>query len=283
VFSWHFSLIIKIFYTSPPIAPSLGAFFVVLSKLIYIPLHKGTYMGTQLTVADVRLAMPKKKNFVTQEAVDIINASMDDPEFQGESLLQTASTYESVLKNARASVPEYLNAIRFCAYLMTNESNYTEAYKKTFREREFVQSRLMLPTDSPKYTELTSAASRYRRTKLVVDILTASQVPLDLIFTGYRYKAIGVLAAVMENGRYDRDRVSAAKELLAATKGADNIKIELDVGVTESSAVEQLNNQLAEIAAKQLQLLQGGAATLGEFGAMKIKSDEIIEGEVVND
>lgn len=239
-------------------------------------------MGTQLTVADVKLAMPKKKNFITQEAVDIINASMSEPEFQGESLLQTASIYESVLKNARASVPEYLNAIRFCAYIISNKSNYTEAYKKVFADRDFVKERMMVPTDSPKYTELTSAASRYRRTKLVVDILTASQVPLDLIFTGYRYKAIGVLAAVMENGRYDRDRVSAAKELLAATKGAENIKIELDVGVTESSAVEQLNNQLAEIAAKQLQLLKGDVATLKEFGAMKVNSDEVIEGEVVN-
>jgi hypothetical protein len=239
-------------------------------------------MSTQLTIADVKLAMPKKKRFVTQEAVDIINASMDDPEFQGESLLQTASTYESVLKKARASVPEYLNAIRFCAYIMTNRSNYTEAYKKTFAERDFVKDRRLALTDSPKYAELTSAASRYRRSKLVVDILTVSQVPLDLIFTGHRYKAIGVLAHVMENGKYDRDKVSAAKELLAATKGAENIKIELDVGVVETSAVQQLNEQLAEIAAKQLQLLKGGVSTLGEFGAMKVSSDDIIEGEVVN-
>ena len=239
-------------------------------------------MGTQLTIADVKLAMPKKKNFVTQEAVDIINLSMSDPEFQGESLLQTASTYEAVLKNARASVPEYLNAIRFCAYLITNDSNYTEAYKKVFAERDFVKSRLMLPTDSPKYTELTSAASRYRRTKLVVDILTVSQVPLDLIFTGHRYKAIGVLAQVMENGKYDRDRINAAKELLAATKGAENVKIELDVGVSESSAVQQLNDQLAEIAGRSLRHLEAGATSLKELGAMKVKSDDIIEGEIVN-
>jgi hypothetical protein len=236
-------------------------------------------MGELLTIEDVKQAMPKKKNFITQEAVDIINQSMNDPEFQGESLIQTAATYEAVLKGARASVPEYLNAIRFCAYMMTNNSNYTEAYKKVFADRDFVKDRMNLATTDPRYAELTSAASRYRRTKLVTDILTASQVPLDLIFTGHRYKAIGVLADVMENGRYDRDKINAAKELLAATKGPDNMKIELDVGVSESSAVQQLNDQLAEIAGRSLKHLQAGSTDLNELGAMKVVDDDILEGE----
>jgi hypothetical protein len=236
-------------------------------------------MSKELTLADVKNAMPLRKGAITQEAVDIINASQNDPEFQGESLVQTAGIYESVLKGARASVPEYLNAIRFCAYMSTNDSNYTEAYKKVFSNRDFVQQRINLPTNDPRYGELTSAASRYRRTKLVTDILTASQVPLDLIFTGHRYKAIGVLAEVMESGKYDRDRINAAKELLAATKGPDNMKIELDVGVSESSAVQQLNDQLAEIAGRSLKHLEAGSTNLKELGAMKVTSDDILEGE----
>jgi len=237
-------------------------------------------MGQLLTIEDVKQAMPRKKSFVTQEAVDIINASTTEPEFQGESLLQTASTYEAVLKGARASVPEYLNAIRFCSYMTANDSNYTEAYKKVFAERDFVRDRRNLATDDPKYTELTSAASRYRRTKLVVDILTASQVPLDMIFTGQRYKAIGILATVMETARYDRDKINAAKELLAATKGADNLKIELDVGVKEDSAVQQLNDQLAQMAARQKAMLESGASNLTEFGSMIVKDSDAVEGEL---
>ena len=232
-----------------------------------------------ITLEEVKHAIPSKKNVITQEAVDIINSSFSDPEFQGESLLQTAATYDSILKGAKSSVPEYLNAIRFCAYMMTNNSNYTEAYKKVFSDRDFVKERVDAPTSSPKYTELTSAASRYRRTKLVVDILTQSQVPLDLIFTGKRYKAIGVLAEVMENGRYDRDRINAAKELLAATKGPESVKMELDVGVSESSAVQQLNDQLATVATRQKELLESGAYKLNEFGSMTVKDSEAIDGE----
>jgi hypothetical protein len=206
---------------------------------------------------------------------------MNDPEFQGESLVQTASTYEAVLKGARASVPEYLNAIRFCAYMTTNTSNYTEAYKKVFADRDFVKQRVNLPTDDPRYTELTSAASRYRRTKLVVDILTASQVPLDLIFTGHRYKAIGVLANIMENGKYDRDKINAAKELLAATKGSENVKIELDIGMKEDSAVKQLNDQLAQMAARQKAMLEAGASKLEEFGSMRVRDADVVDAEMV--
>ena len=238
-------------------------------------------MGQLITIEDVKSALPQKKGAVTQEAVDIINKSLTDPEFQGESLLKTACIYEGVLKGTRASIPEFLNAIRFCAYISTTDSNYTEAYKRVFMDREFVKSRLHEPTDSPRYMELTSAASRYRRSKLVVDLLTASQVPLDLIFSGQRYKAIGVLADIMENGKYDRDRVNAAKELLAATKGSENMKIELDVGVKENSAVKQLNQQLAEMAAKQKMLLEAGMSNLKDFGAMKVI--DIEEGELTDE
>lgn len=214
--------------------------------------------------------LPSKKGVITQEAVDIINRSLNEPEFQGESLAQTAMLYEKVLKGSRVSVVEYLNAIRFCAYMTTNEENYTEAYKKVFWDRPFVKERKDLPTDDPKYCELTSAASRYRRSKLVVDILTVSQVPLDMLFAGQRYKALGVLVDVMENGRLDRDRVNAAKEILAATAGADHVKIELDVGIKEDSAVKQLNDQLNEIAANQRNMMSRGVVDLNTVGSMKV-------------
>lgn len=241
-------------------------------------------MSGLITLEDMQRAMPTRSNAITQQAVDIINDSRNDPEFQGETLLKTAATYENILKGTKASIPEYLNAVRFCAYMMTNNSNYTEAYKKVFLDRKFVKDRLSLPTDDPRYAELTSAASRYRRTKLVVDILTVSQVPLDLIFSGYRYKAIGVLANTMETARYDRDKINAAKELLAATKGAENIKMELEVGVAGESALQQMNDQLASMAARQRDLLTSGASDLGELGAIKTRREEkVIEGEYSSD
>ena len=226
-----------------------------------------------VTVEELQKALPSRKNTITDEIVEIINKSQDDPEFQGESLLQTAITYENVMMNNKAGIKEYIDAIRFCAYLISLEDNYTEAYKKTFSYRDFVKNRLDVAPDSSKYRELTNAASRYRRSKLVVDLLTFSQVPLDILFSGYRYKAIGVLANEMETAAYSRDRIAAAKELLLAVKGPENKKIELDIGIRESSAIANLNQQLTELANNSLVQLESGQVDLVRLGSMVAKEE----------
>ena len=98
------------------------------------------------------------------------------------------------------------------------------------------------------------------------------------MFTGARYKAIGVLAAIMENSKYDRDKINAAKELLAATKTEGVKKIELDIGSKEDSSVSSLMDQLAIMAARQKMLIESGAYTVADFGAMKIINKDL-EGE----
>lgn len=231
-----------------------------------------------VTIEEIKSAIPSRKNAVTQEIVDIINNSQTEPEFQGESLLQTAMTYERVVAGrSGVSLKEYIYAIKFCAYMVSLDDNYTEAYKKTFSDRDFVKERLNEPTSSPKYNELTKAASRYRASKLVVDILTYSQIPFDMMFTGARYKAIGVLADEMVNAKFSKDRINAAKELLAATKGPDKLKVALDIGVNESTAIDRLSDQMAIIASRQKMLLESGAATLDDFGSIAVGHDDLTE------
>ncbi len=230
-----------------------------------------------ITLEQIKAAIPSKKNAITPEIVELINRSQEEPEFQGESLLSTMTTYESVMAGrSGVGIKDYINAVRFCAYLMTVDDNYTEAYVKTFKDRDFVKERIGASTQSVEYRELTKAASRYRASKLVVDILTLSQVPLDLMFTGARYRAVAVLATLMEKAKYDKDRISAAKELLAATKGPEKLQVSLGVGAGESSAIDRLNDQLAMIAARQKGMLEAGATTLQELGAIKVKHDDVV-------
>lgn len=214
-----------------------------------------------VTLDDLKAALPSKKNVVTEEMVDIINGTLTEPEFQGESLLDTARMYEHLLGNSRYSVTDYLNAIKFCAYLVTVKDNYTEAYAKTFGHRDFVKERVNQPTNSSKYVELTSAASRYKRTnKLVAQILTISQMPMEMMFLGSRYKAVGVLAEVMESAYLDRDKINAAKELLAATKGAENMNIAMEIGPSAAAQDMQasIEEQVAKMAMNQMKLIEAG-------------------------
>lgn len=233
----------------------------------------------RLTVEDVQKALPSRKGSVTEELVDVINQASQDPEFQGESLMSTLVTYENLMVSNKASIREYVDAVRFCAYLITMDDSYIEAYKRTFYYRDFVQERMDAEPGSVKYNELSSAASRYRRTnKLVSDILTYSQAPLDIMYMGWRYKALGVLHDVMMNGRHDKDKVAAADKLMQHTASAGN-KLEISIGVKDNSMVESLMAQLSVAASTQKQMLEAGARTLDDFGSLSPK-EEIIEGEI---
>ena len=237
-----------------------------------------------ITKEDLQKALPSRKNAITDEIAEIINRSIHEPEFQGVPLLDTAITYEKVMTQNRASIKEYLRALKFCAYLVSMDDNFTEAYKRAFSDRGFVKERLNVSTNSTKYNELTSAASRYRKSKLVVDILTMSQVPLDLMFTGARYKAVGVLAELMVTAKLDRDKINAAKELLAATKGPEEVKMELDVGERTANLQQQLSAQLMESVALQKRMLEAGVG-FEEATKLNIKlksSDDFEEAEVID-
>ena len=232
-----------------------------------------------VTVEDLKKALPSRKSTITDEIVDMINASQTEAEFQGETLLESMITYEKVMNTNKAGIREYLYAVKFCAYLMSMEDNLTEAYKKTFSDRDFVRDRMDVAPGTDEYNALTSAASRYRKSKLVVDLLTISQVPIGIMFGAARYKAVMTLADIMVNSRYDRDRINAADKLLMHTESKD-IKIDLEIGVREDSAITSMSNQLAELAARQKLMLEAGATDLGRLGAMKAANVEAIDVEV---
>lgn len=235
-----------------------------------------------VTKEQLQKAFPSRKNTITDELVEVFNASCSDPEFQGESLLQTAITYENVMQNNRMSMREYVDAIRFCAYLVSVDDNLTEAYIKTFYYRDFVKDKMGCAKDSPEYAAIMAAASRYRaQNRAVRDILTLSQMPLDMLFAGTRVKAVMVLADIMENGRFDRDKINAAKELLAATK-SDVQKITLDVGNAAGLSVMQtLSEQIASMASNQLkQLENGGSIKDVQKIGINLNQQEVIDVEV---
>ena len=63
-----------------------------------------------VTKADLQNAIPDRKNAITDELVDLINQIQTEPEFQGETMVQTMITYQNALKGARVSMRAYINA-----------------------------------------------------------------------------------------------------------------------------------------------------------------------------
>lgn len=239
---------------------------------------------TVITVEDLKTAFPAKKGTVTEELVNIINSAQADPSFNGDEFMNTLITYQDVMQKNSSSMKEYVNAIKFCAYLEAEEFNITEAYKRARATDEFVIARVNAPTDSSQYKELTNAASRFHKTPLVRQILLQSDMPLYLMFQGERYRAVSVLADEMVNADYSKDRISAAEKLLTHVKPPENLNVELQVGPSQEAKdmSAQISEQLAESVAMQRKMLEAGVDFTKATQLGININDEIIDVEVSN-
>lgn len=210
-----------------------------------------------LTIDDIKTRFPNKARTINEETVEIINRANSDPEFNGDEFLATMVTYRGLMDKHQASIQEYINAIRFCAFLEA-EDNYTQAYIKARSHEEFVIKRMGLPTDSVGYRELTTAASRHSRSPLVKDILTMSDLPEYLILRSGRYTAANVLLKEMKDALFSKDRIAAAKAYLDAVKPPENVKIELDVGVKQDSIIDKYEAMISGLVSAQMQQIEAG-------------------------
>ena len=202
----------------------------------------------------------KKKLTITDECLDLINKTIKEPEFDGFRFIDTLITYQNALTGDRVGLEEYINAVRFCSFLEVTNGNATEAYIKAFSYRDFVKDRVGAAKNSDEYKQLASAATRYRKNPLVVNIMTQAEVPLWLMFQGYRYQAVNVLVKEMNSAPLPKDRINAADKLLFHLKPPENIKVELEVGLKQDNIVDQYETMLSNMVKEQKRLIESGSS-----------------------
>jgi hypothetical protein len=227
---------------------------------------------------------PEKSKTVTDELVTLINQAQEDPQFDVLTMFDQMISYKDVMYNNSGSMTDYVNAIKFCSYLEVCDDNYTQAYIRTFSYRDAVKSRMHMPTSSKEYKELTSMASQYRKTSMVISILTISDAPLRLLTRGLQFKALKVLGDEMVSAYHSKDRIAAADKLLVHTRAQDekNNKVEINIGMGAEATKQHNNilNQLHEIALQQKALLDSGV-DIGQVQRLGIRREEYIEdGEI---
>lgn len=215
----------------------------------------------EVTVDTLKMYFPAKSHTITQELADTINEAQNAPDMAIEGFMENLVEFRSVMEKCQASMKEYIRAVKFCAFLEFTDYNITEAYKLSRINDKFVKDRWDAPTDSPKYRELTSAASRYyNKTNLVKQILLQADMPWHILFQGAKYTAMSVLMKEVTEAAYSRDRIAAAKEILAAVKRPENQKVELEIGFNDTvkSFQEQFDEKMGKMAEMQLKRLQSG-------------------------
>ena len=221
----------------------------------------------------------KKRLTITPEALDLINQIINEPDFDGFRFMDTLYTYQDALQGDRVSLEDYVNAIRFCSFLEANGGNVVQAYTRAFSYRDFVKDRVGADTSSDEYKQLSSAAIRYRKNPTVIKILSQAEVPLWLMFQGYRYKAVKRLVEEMDTAKYSRDRINAADKLLLHLKPPENIKVDVNVNNKTDSIVDQYEEMLANMVQEQKRLIAHGSK-LTDVANSKMS---FIDAKVVND
>ena len=215
----------------------------------------------EVTVDMLKMYFPNKSHTITQELADMINEAQSAPDVAIEGFMDNLVEFRGVMDKCQASMKEYIKAVKFCAFLEYTDYNVTEAYKLSRVGDKFVQDRWDAPTDSPKYRELTSAASRYyNKTNLVKQILLQADMPWHILFQGAKYKAMARLMEEVDTAQYSRDRIAAAKEILAAVKAPENSKVQLEIGLSETAKTfqESLDEKLGKMVEMQLKRLESG-------------------------
>ena len=215
----------------------------------------------EVTVDTLKMYFPTKSHTITQELADTINEAQNAPDMAIEGFMENLVEYRGVMEKCQASMKEYIRAVKLCAFLEFTDYNITEAYRLSRINDKFVKDRWDAPTDSPKYRELTSAASRYyNKTNLVKQILLQADMPWHILFQGAKYTAMSVLMKEVTEAAYSRDRIAAAKEILAAVKRPENQKVELEIGFNDTvkSFQEQFDEKMGKMAEMQLKRLQSG-------------------------
>lgn len=88
---------------------------------------------------------------------------------------------KTLVEKANTTNSRHTNAIKFCAYVISDGLSFPEAYKKVFSGTRFILKRKDLPPNSSGYSELIVASSKYSRSPAVVDILTAGNVKVHTL------------------------------------------------------------------------------------------------------
>lgn len=232
-----------------------------------------------LDVESLRKVFNNKKIKITDEDYNLIKQSAEEYEFDGYSLVDSLLDNKFLIEKFKINFTQYIQAIKFCAYLVGGKEPAYKAYAKAFSDREFVQERINAPANSEEMKQITSAATRYSNTPYVKELI---RLEANSIYLSYRKEfndAINVLANEMQTAHFSKDRIAAADKLLTHIKPPETLKVDMGIEIKENTALQQFNDQLAMLVSSQRSHLESGNVTLKELGSMKVKNEEIIEAE----
>ena len=228
----------------------------------------------KLSKDDIVYALPEQMKRTVNDAVIMsINNALEDNESM-EIFKSNFVTYSSVLSKGKYSVQQYIDAVKFCSFVLMGMTNL-DAYTRTFpmRIKRFKQ-------EGKSRESINSFVSGYKTTKLVTDIMTQAQIPLYVLNQGAAQKAINAQLRIIRESKNDLAVVKAADSLLNHLAPPVETKVTLDIAPATTNDLDTLRDETRRLAQQQRQLIEQGVYSAKQVAEMKVVGDA--EYTVVN-
>lgn len=220
-----------------------------------------------LTIEQFKEALPAQvKKSVNQELIDQINATLVDPALY-ENYRENLVSYTSVMADGKFKIANYIDAVKYVSHKLLGCSNI-DAYIKTFpvKHANFVANGVTAK-------DIASYVTAYNKGMLVNKIMAQTLVPSYVLNQHLYQQALNVQADLMMTAKSEKVRSDAAHHIMEALKQPETIKVELDVGVKEDSAIAALRATTLELSRQQRLMIQAGAMNAEQTAHSKLVID----------
>ena len=197
---------------------------------------------------------PQLKGRMTPEIAQNLNTIITDPQV-AQSFRDNFVSYTNVLKEGRFKLESYMDAVAYVSFKLMGYTD-RECYQRTFPNR---YAELVARGTSAK--DIAAYVAAYNRNILVNKVLEQTLIPTYVLNQDIYQKAINVQADLMTNGKSEMVRMKAADSILNHLKRPEATKVELSVGLQESSEVDELKQIMRDLAANQRNMIAGGTPT----------------------
>lgn len=224
-----------------------------------------------ITEDEFKAALPRAlRSRVNTDVVTMLNDAINDPS-ASEQLRENLIGYNHVMRDGRFTIPEYINAVKYVSFKVMGTTN-TEAYVKTFPKK--YANFKVLGVDDKTIARYIVA---FNKSKLVNLIFEQSLIPTHVLNADKFQEAINVQAEIMNDLNISpKTRSEAANSLLTHLKRPEAQKIEIDVGIKQGGALDDLRASTLALVNQQKAMLEAGTVSAKEVA----HSGLVIEGEV---
>ncbi len=214
-------------------------------------------MTAALTVSQFQQVLPPRmKKTVNQELIDQINNTLEHPEML-DILRENIISYTGVMNDGRFKLTSYISAVKYVSFKLMGDTN-RKAYIRTFPDKynKFV-------ADGVTEKDIASYYTSYNKTKLVMLIMEQTMIPSHVLNNHMFQDALNVQASLMvDTDVSPKVRSDAANSLLTHLKPPENKKIEIDVGISNGSVIEDYQSAMVMMVKKQKELIEAGGDLL---------------------